>query len=240
MCDGIKPSWSVRKTTPSTGTISIGGVLWMSLHCKDGQGSNSEVGETHCSGKSKDSIRQREKSQWGVPWLCLGRLSIERNGWWLFCFRWSFSANKHCKVNSALLLAPVNKSQFLCSWFEPPFLSWREAPGEIPFLQPMPRIWLQQPSPSPSYSHSPAQSLLPLLQHPFQNPIGSVDKNNGKLLPSCQTPLQVFLFPLPSLTQNALSKTFSVPLCQCNLVINTFTLSPWTSARAHNCGLVYS
>lgn len=210
MCDSIKPSRSVRKTRPSTGTISIGGVLWMSLHCKDGQGSNSEVGETHCSRKSKDSIRQREKSQWGVPWLCLGRLSIERNGWWLSCFRWSFSANKHCKVNSALLPAPVNKSQFLCSWFEPPFLSWREALGEIPFLQPVPRIWLQQPSPSPS----PAQSLLPLLQHPFQNPIGSVGKNNGKLLPNTPTGLSLpssFHYSKCS-QQNLLSASLSVQL----------------------------
>lgn len=48
----------------------------MSLYCQDGQGSNSEVGETHCSGKSKDCRRQREKSQWGLTWLCLGHLSM--------------------------------------------------------------------------------------------------------------------------------------------------------------------
>lgn len=147
----------------------------------------------------------------------------------------NFSANTHCKVNSALLPHPVNKSQLLCSWFEPLFLSCSTCRNSLP-TAPAPNLASAAKSFS-QFSHSPAQSLLPLLRYPFQNPLRSVGKYNGSLLPSCQTPLQGFLFPLPSLTRNALSKTFSVPLCQCNLVTNTFTLSPWTSAPAHNFGL---
>lgn len=148
------------------------------LYCKDGKGSSSEVGETHRSGKSNDYRRQKAKihSESSLT------TSVPAQ------YRY-FSAKTNWKVNSVFLPHPGTKIQLLVS--EAVSLA---AAGSNTLLAPNSAPELHQLGPSHSHSHIQTQWLLPLLQHPFQNPIRSTGKNNYKLLPGCQTPLEVFLF----------------------------------------------
>lgn len=131
-----------------------GGVPWTSLYCKDGQGSNSEAGEVGRGGfqKAKGEVTV------GNP-LMVPRPSRDGN----------FSANKRCKVNSALLPIPGNKSQFLCSWFEPLFLSCSPWRNPLP-VTPAPNL--------ASAAESFSQWLSQSCSKPFVSPPTSFPKSH--------------------------------------------------------------
>ena len=156
----------------------------ISLYCKGGKGSSSEAAETQSVEREQLQKAKGKNTEWKFP-DCTYAISI----WIFFCQQklkgeLSFPSSP-CYKNPILMLLVSDAVSLLqhpaapCSNTLPPVLS------------PAPNLAseLHQLSLSHSYSHSQTQRLLPLLQHPFQNPIRSIGKNNYKLLPGCQTPL---------------------------------------------------
>lgn len=127
----------------SIGIVSTHGMLErISLCCKDGKGSSSEVGQSPCSGKSNDYKRQRGKKTHSESSLAASKPS--QYGY--------FCANKNWKVNSTSLPHAVIKTQSSCSWFQMLFLSC-SALQQYPSGSPI-------PSPEFSLRASSAQFFL--------------------------------------------------------------------------------
>lgn len=117
------------------------------------------------------TITEGKEKKHRVKILCVYAISI-----------WIFFCQQKLKGELSFPSSPCYKIPILMLLVSDA-VSFLQNPTAIPFWQfyPQPRIQPQsfnQLSRSHSYSHSQTQCLLPLLQHPFQNPIRSTGKNN--------------------------------------------------------------
>lgn len=226
MYEGIKMSRLVWKNRLSIGIVSTRCSERILLHRKDGKGSSFEVGETHCSWKSNDYRRQREKTEWESS-LCHLNMDIFL----------PTKTERWTQLSFLTLLQNPNSHALGFRRCFPPAVPCGNILPAVPSPAQNLASELHQLSPSRSYSSSQTQCHLLLLQHPFQNPIRSIGKINYTLSPGCQTPCKPFssLF-LPFLRTLSANRS-QLLLCHCNMIINSFAPRPWTTALAHNCGL---